>query len=75
MATTNINGRDYTYAEGDRWLVEIGKGSGSYRTKYALASPNQAVWYFNAINIGRGFKKRLTLEQSGVKVKIAYVMS
>lgn len=73
--TVNIDGKDYTYSQGDLWNVEVGKGSGSYRTKYALATPNQAIFYFNAINIGRGFKKRLTLEQGGRKVRIARVAS
>lgn len=75
MNTVNIDGKDYTWSEGDRWLVQIGKGSGAYRTKYALTTPNQAMFYFNAINIGRGFKKRLTLEQGGRKVRIARATS
>lgn len=75
MNTVNIDGKDYTFNDDARWLVEVGKGSGSYRTKYALTTPNQAMFYFNAINIGRGFKKRLTLEQGGRKVRIARIAS
>jgi len=73
--TVNIDGKDYTYSEGDLWNVEVGKGSGSYKVRYSLDTPHQAMWYFNAINIGRGFKKRLTLVQNSSKTRIARVLS
>lgn len=69
--TVNIDNKDYTYNVGDVWMVEVGKGSGSYKTRYHLDNPRQAMWYFNGINIGRGYKKRLSLYQNGIKIKIA----
>ena len=76
MNTVNIDGKDYTWSEGDRWKVEVGKGEkGKYHSRYTLDTPHMAMRYFNAINIGRGFKKRLTLEQGGRKVRIARVAS
>lgn len=71
----NIDGKYYSYSEGDLWNVEVGKGSGSYKVRYSLDAPHKAIWYFNAINIGLGFKKRLTLVQNGGKIKIARVLS
>lgn len=73
--TVNIDGKDYTYSEGDLWNVEVGKGSGSYKVRYSLDTPHKAMLYFNAINIGRGFKKRLTLVQNNDKIHIARVLS
>ena len=73
--TVNIDGKDYTYSEGDIWNVEVGKGSGSYKVRYSLDTPQKAMRYFNCINIGRGFKKRLTLIQNKDKIHIARVLS
>ena len=73
--TVNIDGKDYTYSEGDLWNVEVGKGSGSYKVRYSLDTPHKAMRYFNCINIGRGFKKRLTLIQNKDKIHIARVLS
>ena len=62
MKTVNIDGKDYTYSEGDRWRVEVGKGSkGKYDSRYTLDNPQQSMAYYNGINIGNGYKKRLVL--------------
>ena len=74
MKTVNIDGKDYTYSEGDTWSVEVGRWEkGSYRGRYSLETPQKAMWYFNAINIGRGYKKRLSLvrAESGKRVTVA----
>lgn len=72
MKTINIDGKDYTYNTSDVWKVEVGKGEkGAYHSRYTLDTPHQAMWYFNCINIGRGFKKRLSLVQNGKKVTVA----
>ena len=41
--------------------VQIGKNKSAYRTRYSFRPENfgQAVMYFNGINIGNGYKKRL----------------
>jgi hypothetical protein len=44
--------------------VQVGKGSGSYKTTQTFKPENfgQAVFHYNCINIGNGFKKRLYCE-------------
>ena len=42
------------------WRVQIGRYTkGCYQTKYSMESAAQAIRYYHAINIGKGFKKRL----------------
>ncbi len=69
--TINIYGKDYTYSGSDTWIVQVGKGKGSYQDRYSLKTPYEAMYYYNAINIGRGYKKRLILCQASNKIKIA----
>lgn len=58
--TATLDGKTIAYTDQTEFLVEVGRYSGSYRTKYAFTGNlAQAVFYFNAINIGRGYKKRL----------------
>lgn len=72
MKTVNIDGKDFVYNAGDVWKVEVGKGEkGGYHSRYTLDTPHSAMFYFNGINIGRGFKKRLSLIQNGKKVTVA----
>lgn len=55
-----INGERITYRDGEtRFLVEIGRGKGSYNLRFSTFSPMMAVKYYDAINIGNGYKKRL----------------
>ena len=41
--------------------LQLGKGKSSYKTKYQFnaAEFDRAVFHYNAINIGNGYKKRL----------------
>lgn len=41
--------------------VQIGKNSSSYKTRYTFKGNEfgKAVFHYNGINIGNGFKKRL----------------
>jgi len=72
MKTINIDGKDYTYSEGDVWSVEVGRwGKGAYLRRYTLETPYKAMWYFDGINIGRGYKKRLSLIQNGKRTTVA----
>ncbi len=41
------------------WRVQVGKGDGSYTTKYVFSSEQQAILYFNSLNTHSGNKKRL----------------
>lgn len=42
------------------YVVELGKGKGSYRKKWVFTDRNKAVRYYNGLNVHSGFKKRLT---------------
>jgi hypothetical protein len=55
-----LDGKKIAFHDGTEFLAQIGKGKSAYRTKYRFTGNlAQAVFYFNAINIGLGFKKRL----------------
>ena len=42
------------------WRVQIGRYSkGAYKTRNSFYGAAQALWYYHAVNIGKGYKKRL----------------
>jgi hypothetical protein len=58
--TATLDGQPIAYTDQTEFLVEVGRYSGSYKTRYSFTGNlAQAVLYFNSINIGRGYKKRL----------------
>lgn len=61
LITTELNGKKLAFSSNTEFLVQVGKGNRSYKTRYKFLgdSFNQAVMHYNAINIGNGFKKRL----------------
>lgn len=69
-ATVTINDTVYTYAPStpdvmrDLWSVEIGKGASAYRSRYGYCEPARALFHFNGINVGNGFKVRLVLRRA-----------
>lgn len=58
-----LNSRRVDYTTSTTFLVQVGRGKkGSYKTRYEIVgSLTQAVFYYNCINVGRGFKKRLLM--------------
>lgn len=58
---TEFDGKKIAYTDQTEFLVEVGRGmKGSYNVRYRfVGSLHQAVFYFNSINIGNGYKKRL----------------
>ena len=55
-----LDGKKIAYHTGTEFLVQVGFRKGSYKTKYKITGNlTQAVMYYNAINIGLGYKKRL----------------
>jgi len=58
---TEINGKKIVYHSESEFLIQVGKGpKGSYHTKYSFKGTLAlAVGWYNAINIGNGYKKRL----------------
>lgn len=55
-----LDGRYISFTDCTEFFVQLGKGKSSYRTRYSFTGDlSKAVFYFNAINIGNGYKKRL----------------
>lgn len=69
--TASIDERIIEYTSETVFLVQTGRYSGSYRSRFKIVGNiNEAWWYYRAINIGRGFKKRILMEGSGSKRKV-----
>lgn len=61
----DLDGKKIGYSSETMFYVEVGKGAkGSYKPRYSFKGQlGRAVSHFNAINIGRGYKKRLRMEE------------
>ena len=61
FSTFELDGKKIIFHCDSTILVEIGKEKGSYKTKYTFEPHEfkQAVFYYNCINLGNGYKKRL----------------
>jgi len=59
--TVILNGKRVAYHTTTEFLVQVGLGSkGAYKTRYSfVGNLTQALLYYQSINIGRGYKKRL----------------
>lgn len=59
--TATLDGKRIAFTDQTVFEVQVGRyAKGSYTTRYSfVGNLAQAVAYFNAINIGRGYKKRL----------------
>lgn len=49
-----------------RWLIQVGKDKGSYKTRWSIDDEGQAWLYYSSINIGNGYKKRLVAPEGGI---------
>ena len=61
-----LTGRRIAYCTETEFRVEVGKGrKGGYKTHYVFrGNLGKAVLYYDAINIGRSYKKRLVMPSS-----------
>lgn len=61
IITQELDGRKIAYSSETEFLIQVGySGKGSYKTRYRIVGNlAQAVLYYNGINIGNGYKKRL----------------
>ena len=58
--TATLDGKTIAYGDTTVFEVQLGRNQGSYRTRWSFTGNlAQAVFYYNAINIGNGYKKRL----------------
>lgn len=53
-----------------KWRVQVGKDKGSYKDRYTfpLNRSEQAVFWYNGINVHSGYKKRL-VNPEGVVIR------
>jgi hypothetical protein len=62
MKTATLDGKRIAYTDDTEFLVQVGRGKSAYATRYAFQGEiGRAVFYYNGINIGRGYKKRLVM--------------
>lgn len=62
MKTATLDGKRIAYTDDTIFEVQIGRGNGKYATRYQfIGNLHQAVKYYQCINIGRGYKKRLVM--------------
>lgn len=62
MKTATLDGKRIAYTDDTEFLVQVGRGRGAYATRYAFkGNLHQAVFHYQCINIGRGYKKRLVM--------------
>ena len=65
IITNELDGKRIAYSSETLFLVQVGKGKSSYGTRYVFTGNlQQAVMYYNGINIGNGYKKRLLMPSS-----------
>ncbi len=62
MNTIKINGKDVQYSWDTFFQVQVGKKKGAYTTRYSIMGDiRTAAFYYECINIGNGYKKRLLI--------------
>lgn len=62
LKTVTLDGKKLAYTNQTEFLVQIGKNRSAYRTKWSFTGNiHQAVAYYRALNVGRGYKKRLLM--------------
>ena len=60
IKTVTLDGKKLAYTSETLFLVQVGKNRSAYRTRYSFTGNiHQAVTYYRALNVGRGYKKRL----------------
>jgi hypothetical protein len=58
-----LNGKPVAYHSATEFRIQIGKGyKGSYKNRMTIVGNlGQAVMWYNSLNIGNGYKKRLLM--------------
>jgi hypothetical protein len=58
-----LNSKNIAYHTQTQFVVQVGRGSkGSYTTRYVIkGNLKKALWYYEGINLGNGYKKRLLM--------------
>jgi hypothetical protein len=64
MITKELNNQTVSYDQNTVFKVQIGKKKSAYKDKYKFFGDlTKAVFYYDCINIGKGFKKRLIIDK------------
>jgi len=66
LITSQLNGKAIGYCSETVFIIQLGKGpKGSYKTRMTFKGdlPRAVLWY-NSLNIGYGYKKRLFMPSS-----------
>jgi hypothetical protein len=62
MKTATIDGKRIAYTDDTIFEVQVGRGKSAYATRYSFKGElGRALLHYNAINIGKGYKKRLVM--------------
>ena len=73
LKSQQLDNRTIAYSSETDFLVQVGKGAkGSYKTRCTIkGNLGQAVFWYNCINIGYGYKKRLMMPSCSRKPVLA----
>ena len=60
LRSAQLDGKQIAFSSETQFKVQVASPKGSYQTRYSFTGNlGQAVLYFNAINLGYGWRKRL----------------
>lgn len=76
LKTATLNGKHIGYSSETEFLVQISRWKGSYKTRYRfVGNLGQAVFYYESINIGKGYNKRLLMPSCSKRPVLARLRS
>ena len=62
VRTATLDGKRIIYGGKTVFEVQVGRGHGQYETRYSFEGElARALFYYKAVNIGNGYKKRLIM--------------
>ena len=66
LLTSELDGKKIAYSSETVFIIQLGKGpKGSYRNRMSFkGNLARAVLWYNSLNIGYGYKKRLIMPSS-----------
>ena len=74
LITSFLNGKSVAYHSASTFVIQVGKGRGSYKTENVIVgSLATAVMQYSGINIQPGMKKRLLLSGSPNPVLVRHI--
>jgi hypothetical protein len=61
--TSELDGKPIAWSSETMFYIEVGRGKGSYKVRNAIkGNLAQACLIYRGINIGNGYKKRLSMD-------------